>query len=152
MLITAHNDPNIANDDVLIRRINPIEHVVPDGNGGRRLSSKAISSSSKSPYGMSVDAMSLMIKAKIDVIAFVTSPKYTASVQFCVGAARSSGLFVGYDPLEKEGETPENPYHAEVWSNPDPSKDFSKKQKKDILKACKWLVELDDVSILGKTP
>lgn len=150
MSVTAHNDPNIADEDVLVRRINPIEHVVPDGSGGRRLSTKAFSSSTDAPYGMSVDAMRLMTSANVDVRAFVTTPKYTASVQFTAGVARTAGLDVGYHPLRKEGDAPANPYHAEVWSRPDPSKDFSKRQKKEILNRCEWFVELEGVSIPRK--
>ena len=127
-----------------------MEHVVDDGNGGKRLSTKAISSSSDAPFGMSVDALRLMTSANIDARAFVTTPKYTASVQFTAGVARTAGLDVGYHPLPKEGETPANPYHAEVWSRPNPSKDFSKKQKKDILDKCEWFVGLMGVSIPRK--
>ncbi|MTE01678.1 hypothetical protein GIY56_15420 [Paracoccus sp. YIM 132242] len=150
MPVIAYNDADIVDRDVLIRRINPAEHVVPDGNGGQRLSTKAISSSSTAPYGMSVDAMQLMEIANIDVREFVTCPKYVASVQFSAGVARSAGLLVGYHPLEKDGDAPANPYHAEVWSHPDPSRDFSKRQKKDILNTCEWFVALDGVSIPRK--
>jgi hypothetical protein len=152
-VVIAYNDQCISDEDVFVRRINPHEHLVRDEiTGGLRLSTKAISSSSISPFGMSVDSLALMTSAGIDVIAFVTSPKYTAAVQFSAGVARAAGLWVGYDPLPKDGENPENPFHAEVWSQPDPSKDFSKRQKRDILNECEWLVPVEGVRIPRKEP
>lgn len=133
---------------MLIRRINPAEHVVPDENrGGLRLSTKAFSSSSEPPYGMSVDLLRLMSSAGVDPKLFVTNPKYTASVQFSAGAARTTGLWVGLDPLEKDGNNPANPFHAEVWSQPKPEKKFTKSQQRWLLNACQWFVEIPRVQI-----
>ena len=133
---------------MLIRRINPVEHVVPDENRGYlRLSTKAFSSSSEMPYGMSVDVLNLMTRAGVDPKLFVTTPKFTASVQFTAGTARTAGLWVGFDPLEKEGNNPENPYHAEVWSQPRPEKKFTKSQQRSMLNSCQWFVEIPGVQI-----
>jgi hypothetical protein len=144
----AHDNPAISNEEILIRRINPREHVVPDGNrGGFRISSKAFSSSSTSPYGMSVDVLGLMQQAGINPQEFVTTPKYSASVKFSVGAARTVGLWVGYDPLEESDSTAANPYHAEVWSYPDPARPFKGSQQNALLRSSDWFVEIPGVSL-----
>lgn len=149
MPVEAHDDPKIGTEELLIRRINPVEHVVKDENiGGYRLSTKAFSSSSEAPYGMSVDSLGLMVKAGINPKDFVTNPKYTASVQFTAGAARAANLWVGYDPLDEDGSNPANPYHAEVWSQPNPAQRFTKGQQRALMKACEWFVEIPEVKIV----
>lgn len=148
MAVAAHDAPHINAEEVLIRRVNPTEHVVSDENlGGFRLSTKAFSSSSEPPYGMSVDVLGLMTKAGIDPRSFVTTPKYTASVQFSAGAARTAGLWVGYHPLEKDGTNAANPYHAEVWSQPRPERKFTKGQQRALMNSCDWFVEISGVHI-----
>lgn len=149
MPVQAHDDAGIGPDEVLIRRINPAEHVVPDENiGGYRLSTKAFSSSSQPPYGMSVDVLGLMLVAGISPQDFVTSPKYIASVKFTAGAARATGLWVGFDPILDDGINLANPYHAEVWSQPNPAQKFTKSQQRALMKASDWFVAIPDVEIV----
>ena len=141
-MVEAHDNADIADDETLIRRIDPENHFSWDHDRqAQRLSTKAFSSSSQPPYGMSVDVLGLMRSAQIDPVAFVTSPKYTGSVAFPAGVARGVGMRVGYDPLDATATDPANPYHAEIWGNPKPEK-FSKAQQKALMSACNWFVEI----------
>ena len=127
------NDPEIADDDTLIRRVNPEHHFTMDRNSGKtRLSSKAFSASSPSlGGGMSIDIANKILDAGLDLKTFVTTPKYIASVKFKASAARGVGLLVGSSP------TDDNPYHGEVWS-PDRGR-FKSSQQRALLNACQWL-------------
>lgn len=143
MSVVPHDAPDIANEDILLRRIIPSEHLVPDGNTGQlRLSTKAFSPSSEENGGMSVDIEKFIIAANLDPKTFVTSPRFSGSVQFTAGSARSAGLLVGKDPL------PENPYHGEVWGNNKPNR-FSKGQQNILLRSSEWYVEIPE-AILKK--
>jgi hypothetical protein len=143
--VLPHDHAEILNEDRLIRRINPIEHVVPDGNTGRRrISTKAIQPSSEPNGGMSVDHERTICEAQLNPTSFVTTPVYTGSIAFGAGVVRAInvGLRVGYDPIPGE-----NDFHCEVWG-PDPRPNrFSKGQQRAILAASAWFVEIQDTSI-----
>jgi hypothetical protein len=150
-MVEAHDDPNIESVEVLIRRIDKDHHLSWDHDlQSWRISTKAFSSSTSPPYGMSVDVLGLIQKANIDPLKFVTSPKYTGSVKLSVGSVRSVGLRVGYDPLEATAALPANPYHAEVWGSPKPDK-FSKSQQQALVDACDWFVAIPGVAIVRST-
>lgn len=139
--IAPHDHDEIANDDFLIRRIDPKQHVVQDDNlNCRRLSSKAFQPSSEEGGGMSVDIEKLIQSDGLDPPTYVASPKYMGSIRFTAGAARAVNLLVGYDPL------PENPYHGEVWGESKPNR-FSRTQQKAICAASEWLVAISGVEI-----
>ncbi|MGH0263279.1 hypothetical protein NKY45_17595 [Sinorhizobium meliloti] len=139
--VEPHDHPEIADEDTLIRRIDPSQHVVHDENRNcMRLSSKAFQPSSEEGGGMSVDIEKLMIGDEVEPAAYVTNPKYLGSIRFPAGAARAEKLRVGYDPL------PENPYHGEVWGETRPNR-FSRTQQKAICGASNWLVQITDVEI-----
>ncbi|UIY25900.1 hypothetical protein LZK76_10915 [Rhizobium leguminosarum] len=140
--VTPHDHEEIANDDLLIRRIDPKQHVVPDENlNCRRLSSKAFQPSSHEGGGMSVDIQKLIESEGLDPAIYTTSPKYLGSIRFTAGAARAANLLVGYDPL------PENPHHGEVWGENRPNR-FSRTQQKAICAASTWLVSVPGVLIV----
>ena len=108
-MVVPYDDPNIGNEEVLIRRINFEQHVVPDENpGGQRISSKANSPSPEPNGGMSVDILGLMESDGIDSKEFVTTPVFTGSVAFKANVARDLDLLVGSEPIK------DNPYHGEV--------------------------------------
>jgi hypothetical protein len=107
-IVTPHDHPDLTSDDVVVHRISEL-WVVQD-KGVTRLTSMAFKPSTRGKYpGMSVDIAKSIDMAGLDLVATVTSPKYTASIQFVVGDLRGAGLQVGYEP------TDENPHHGEVW-------------------------------------
>ncbi len=139
--IKPHNHNEIVPEGLLIRRIDPAQHLVHDENRNcTRISTKAFQPSSELNGGMSVDLNQLMQAASIDAAKFVTTPKHVGSVSFTAGAARSEKLLVGYDPLE------DNRYHGEVWGDTKPNK-FSKAQSKALISACTWFVKIPNVEI-----
>jgi len=140
-----YDEDEISNEDIIIRRVNPNEHIVPDHNtGGERISSKLFSPSSDHNGGMSVDLLKLMDENGVNAHEFVTTPVFTGSVAFSADAARSCGLWIGFHPLEN------NPYHGEVWRPPPPCGRFSKGQKRALMKSSTWFVELEGVTIPEK--
>jgi hypothetical protein len=140
--VTPHDHNEILNEDVLIRRIDPVQHVVPDENrGGKRISSKAFQPSSSPTGGMSVDIERLIVESGQDSKQFVTTPKFTGSVAFAVGVARSASLLVGFDPLE------DNPFHGEVWGKARPNR-FTGSQTTTLRNAASWYVAIDGVDII----
>lgn len=141
MPVDPYDEDQIDENDVVIRRINPRQHVVWDDNlGRRRVSSKAFSPSSRSNGGMSVDIEALIVADGHDPHEYVTTPIFTGSVALRAGDARALQLRIGYDPL------PDNPYHGEVWGSSRPNR-FSRRQKNGLIAASTWYVELKDVAI-----
>lgn len=141
MSAEPYDEDQIKADDIIIRRINPVQHVVWDDNRGRyRVSSKAFTPSSGQNHGMSVDVEALIVADGHDPKEYVTTPIFTGSVAFSAVAARALDLILGFDPI------PENPYHGEVWGNCRPNR-FSKRQKDGLKAASAWYVELEDVDL-----
>lgn len=140
-MVEPYDEPRLLATDLVIRRVDPENHVVPDENaGGYRISSKLYEPSSSGSRGMSIDVHKLIVEAGIDPRQFVTTPKFRGSVSFRVEAARDTGLVVGYEAI------PENAYHGEVWRCGD-KRDFTRRQKKDLQAAAEWFVELPGVSL-----
>jgi hypothetical protein len=136
-----YDDPEISDQDRIIRRLNPAQHIVPDHNTGRdRVSSKLFSPSSEPNGGMSVDFPKLMERDGVVVEEFVTTPVFTGSVVFPAWAVRSVDLWVGYEPISG------NPYHGEVWRVP-PARNFTNAQKKALMRASEWFVEIPGADI-----
>lgn len=139
MTVDPYDDINILGTDLLIRRIDPKQHIISDENlGCLRISSKAFHPSSEPNGGLSVDVKSIIDAAGIDAKLYVTNPKQIGSVAFRTAAARAVELIVGFDP------EPDNPYHGQVWGN------FSRSQEKALLNAIEWFVEIPDVKITRK--
>jgi len=142
-----YDEPNIKGDDTIIRRINPVQHVIFDENTGcNRLSSKAFSPSSALNGGMSVDFLGLMEDGGVVAHEFVTTPVFTGSVAFSADAARNANMWVGYDPIKDDPNFPDNPFHGEIWGNPKPNR-FTTAQKRALRQASEWFVEIPDVTI-----
>jgi hypothetical protein len=136
-----YDENDISPDQTIIRRINPVQHIVRDDNRGcNRVSSKAFSPSSGKNGGMSVDIETKIVEAELDPQKYVTTPIFTGSVSFLASAARALGLWIGYEPI------PETPYHGEVWGTPKPNR-FRKSQKNRLHGACDWYVPLEGVEI-----
>jgi hypothetical protein len=91
-LLGNRDDPSISDDEYLIRRVDPVYHVVDDPKvqGGRRLSSSLYSASSGDGEGMSIDIQSSIEAAGLNAAEFVTSPKYLGSVRFFASVARQA--------------------------------------------------------------
>lgn len=141
MSVEPYDDPEISDADDVVRRVNPVEHVVPDQNsGGRRLSTKAFSESSSGSQGMSVDLPKMIEEAGVDVETFVTTPVYTGSVKIRARSIRDQDLSVGKEPLI------ENPYHGEVWRI-GAARRFTNGQKKRLRESACWFVEIEGVNV-----
>jgi hypothetical protein len=141
-IVEPHDHDEIQNEDLIIRRICPANHVVYDGNRGKdRLSTKAFKPSSGVKDGMSIDIKLLIENDNLAPAEYVTTPVFTGSVEFTAITARDAGLWVGFDPLE------ENPYHGEVWGAARANK-FTTTQSKHIQNNSNWLVPLDGVDIV----
>lgn len=141
MAVQPYDEDDLTCEDILIRRVNPDQHVVFDENTGKwRTSSKLFSPSSGPNDGMSIDIQKLIERDDLNVQDFVSNPTYTGSIFFDVGSARNAGLRVGYDPIH------ENPYHGEVWGTDKPNK-FTRSQKRALIRSSAWLVEIQDVDI-----
>lgn len=135
-----HDHQDIEPNDTLIRRVNPIHHVVDDDNRKcRRLSSKLMKPTGG---GMSVDHERSIQEDQKDPVEFVRTPVYTGAVAILALHARGVGLRVGYEPVLG------NPYHCEVWgADPRPDK-FTNAQTKALFAACGWYIPLDGVEII----
>lgn len=133
-LTIPHDDETILPNDLIIRRINPDQHMVMVQNEGRRrLSSKAFSPSSGEHGGMSVDAEKLIRERGQDPHVFVTTPVFTCSVWFTARTIRELGLMIGYEPI------PENYAHAEVWGGTRPNR-FTGSQQRSLREQAQWYV------------
>jgi hypothetical protein len=148
MVVEPYDEKDIKDDDVIIRRVDPAQHVVPDENtGGQRTSSKLFTPSSGPNAGMSIDVLKLMDNDGIDPKEFVTTPKYTGSISFMASAAREVDLRIGYDPIKDMAGFDDNPYHGEVWASGPNLKKFKSNQKRALASASSWFVELPGVEI-----
>ena len=138
-MTTPHNDPSIASSDRLIRGITD-DHIVPEGTGGHRLSSKAFRASSKHyGFGMSV-FIEKLIHANSKTVAEVVLDDFIGCVAFTAGDARALGLSVVQTPL------PENPYHGDVWRIRDgKAVGFTRPQKRGLKQQAVWVVEIPGV-------
>jgi len=137
--VEPYDEEEIDSTGTIIRRINPIQHVVWDDNRkSHRISTKAFSPSSGKNGGMSVDIESLIINNGCDPKEYVTTPTFTGSVSFFAGDARKLDLVIGYDPIS------ENLFHGEVWGSKRPSR-FSNSQKRRLMAISKWYVKLENI-------
>lgn len=107
-VVVSHDDPDILDDDGLIRYIHPSQVIKDKHRGCKRLSSGAFSPSSTPPHGMSVDLERPMVEAESDNLAKLPDTDYGA-VRLIAGDMRELNHKVGSNPM------PNNPYHGEVW-------------------------------------
>jgi len=144
------DDSTIAENEIVIRRLNPVHcRVWDDDLKCYRLSTAAFSASKEPPHGMSVDFLDLIAAAGQDPRKFVPNPRFSGSVTFTVQEARAAGLHLCRDPLEATTTEPANPFHGEVWgSAPDR---ISRGQRNALLRVCQWLVQLPEVKIVRPT-
>ena len=148
MVVDPYDERGIGANDEIIRRINPVYHVVWDKNRQRnRISSIAFNKSSGPHNGMSVDVEALMIAVGVDPKVFVTTPVYTGSVAFPAGAIRALDLWIGYEPIKDVAGVVDNPYHAEVWTK-EAKRSFSEAQKSGLARLARWYVEIPEVDII----
>jgi hypothetical protein len=139
--MAPYDELSLLADDIIIRRINPNQHIVRDQNTGRdRISSKAFSPSSGLQGGMSVDIEKLIVAAGLDARRFVTAPIWTGSVSFVASQVRALDMWIGFDPL------PQNVHHAEVWRAPDGGT-FTGTQKRGLQRAAVWYVAIPNTDL-----
>ncbi|QND60412.1 hypothetical protein [Mesorhizobium huakuii] len=137
--VEPHDHPEILDADTLIRRVNPVHHVVSDENRNcLRLSSKLMKPQGG---GMSVDHERSILEEGKDPVAFVRTPVFVGAVQFQAPDARAVSLRIGYDPVEG------NPYHCEVWGTPPRADKFTAAQEKTLLNTCGWYIPIEGVEI-----
>lgn len=143
-----YDEREIGNDDIIIRRIDPRQHVVWDHDRNcERVSTKAFQASTKLNSGMSVDIEKMIQRDGINPREWVTSPRFKGSVFFLAEVARNLGLRLGYEPVEADGNVAANPYHGEVWGPEEKPFKFTQSQQKGIHAAVEWYVELEGISI-----
>lgn len=148
MSVEPYDDFEIDDDDPIIRRVDPDQHLVRDENSGEmRISSKLFSPSSGPLGGMSVDLLRLIEEAGLHAQDFVTTPVFRGSISFSAGSVREAGLRVGRNPLVGIAGVPDNPFHGEVWGPPARPNRFTNTQKRAILEAAEWFVELQGVKL-----
>ena len=137
-----YDEEEILGGHLVVRRVNPVQHVVNDENTGRvRISSKLYSKSRGPRDGMSVDLPELMKDDDVVPEEFVVTPEFTGAVAFPASVARRVDLMVGYDPIPET-----NPYHGEVWRK-DEGRDFSRSQKRELQSNAEWFVTLPEVAL-----
>jgi hypothetical protein len=132
--VIPYDCDDIDGIDVVIRRISE-EQMVPDGKGGRRVSSMAFKKSSGPNGGMSVDIEKLIVEADIRPKEYVTTPRWMGSVRFSAKTLRDEGFMIGWDPKDH------NPYHGEVWGSFTPSK------VKRLQQLAAWYVPIEGVHL-----
>lgn len=142
MPVAPYNEERIGDDDIIIRRINPDQHIIWDENRNKlRISSKAYNKSSGLRDGMSVDIEALIAAAGVNPKAYVTTPVFTGSVAFLAGKVRALGFWVGYEPIK------ENPFHGKVWAKTE-KRNFSDSEKRRLAGLATWYVTLPGVDIV----
>ena len=133
------DDPDLLDDDLLIRRIDPENHLTTcHDTNSKKISTKAFCASSGLNGGMSVDIPKHMQAESVDPYEYVTTPKYVGSVVFSAGSARGVELVAAHDPIE------DNPYHGQVWRQGSSTR-FTTRQKRCLLEASSWFVPIPDV-------
>ena len=137
--LPPYDDAEIADDDLVIRRIHPRQVIFDHNTGFYRVSTGAFSPSSEPHFGMSVDVKSSIESVGAIPAEHVRDPKHVGAVEFAASVPRSNGLVVGKAPL------PENEHHGEVWRVG--QKRFSRTQQKAFLENCVWLIEIDSVKL-----
>jgi len=148
MEVDPYDEPDLDGEDVVIRRVNPDQHLVKDESTGKlRTSSKLFTPSSGPKGGMSVDVLKLIESDGLDPREFVTTPVFIGSVAFKARAARDAGLRIGYEPIVDVPGVDDNPYHGEVWGGQEKPNRFSRGQKRELAAASTWFVALPDVEI-----
>ena len=138
--VLEHDHDDILDEDGIIRRIDPNNHVVadPKSETGYRISSLLL----KQTGGVSVDLMRPMLEDNVDCEKFVTTPKYLGSIVLEAKALRSASFKIGYDPVpENDPIDLENPYHGLLWGK------VSSQKIKELIRNSSWLVPIDGVTL-----
>lgn len=138
--VVPHDHDGILGTDGILRKVTE-HHLVPDGNGGRRVSSMLLKISSPTE-GISVD-LERLIKAdgkdpRVQIM--LPPPAAIGAVQFLAQDFRNESLMVGYDPIYDD-PIRVNPYHGQIWGS------MTSKKIKQLLRLAQWCVEIPDVTL-----
>ena len=138
--VLPHDHDEILPDHGIIRRVSE-KQVVKRADGRRTLSTLAFKPSTSGEYpGLSVDIEDWIREANKEPKEFVTTPRWVGSVRFTAGALRHEECRVGWDPLEKEGSLPANPFHGEVW-------DIDREKQTRLQEIAAWYVPIAGVDV-----
>jgi hypothetical protein len=140
--VVPHDHPDLSNGNRLIRRVSN-EYVVPDGNGGRRLSSAVFKHDPRQGH-LSVDSEKCITDLPEEPIAYVTSPVWIGALILTVDQFRSVNK--PQKPAEqwKIGmvPVPGNDCHAGVWGK------ITQGKSNDLQRLSQWLVAIPGVEKL----
>jgi hypothetical protein len=107
--VAPHDHPGILNEHELIRGV-PELHYVPDGKGGRKLSSALFEADAANDEGISFNLKTHLEADQIDPVNFTHQRgNFVAVAIVPVNTVRAANMQVGYDP------EPDNAYHAQAW-------------------------------------
>lgn len=130
--VVPHNDPEILDNDRLIRLVNPTHHVVWDANQQVHRISSALFNPSSSNAGVSVEIEPLLVADGISIATRV--PSGWGAVSLNAGDARVINLDVGKHPLSGNQPGAPNPYHGEIWGV------RSRASKRHLVEKAIWIV------------
>ncbi|WP_332855474.1 hypothetical protein [Duganella sp. S19_KUP01_CR8] len=138
--VTPHDHDGIHDTDGILRKVTE-HHLVPDGKGGRRLSSLLLKISSPTT-GISVDLEQLILDDGLDpqVQIMLPPPAAIGAVRFIARDFRQETLMIGFDPIYDD-PIRVNPYHGQIWG------DMTQGKIKRLLRQAQWFVEISDVMI-----
>lgn len=132
--VLPHDHEEILDDHRVIRCISPL-HIAKTVEGRLYIASFAYQASAEPGGGMSIDIETLMAEYGLEPHQLIDGSVYIGAVRFVVGALRSRGFQVGYDPLE------DDLCHGEVWGR------FSNGDKKYLKMTAEWAVPIDGVDL-----
>jgi hypothetical protein len=107
----------IADDDILLRRIHPLQVVMDENTGRARPSSGAF----KDP-SMSVDSEQLLTAASLDHSFCLRNDPNHSLVSFRAEVARGLGMDVNHTPIVSNIAVEANPAHVDVVGKKSPGK------------------------------
>lgn len=135
--VTPYDDPDIGDDQLLIRRI-PSQALHPNSDGSYRVSSGGFSPTSRGRdfyCGMSVDLQSDLLANGTDSADPSYHPEVKVIMSLKVGEIRREvpKLLIGHDPK------PDNPAHCNVWGVSTPG------NKRVLLRLANWIRRPENV-------
>lgn len=140
--VLPHDHPELAGANRIIRRVSG-EYVVPDGNGGQRLSSAVFKHDPRQGH-LSIDSEKCILDAQKDPGAYVTSPVWTGALVISVGRVREVNKPKKPEETWKIGmvHVDHNPCHAGIWGK------ITQGQSNELQRRSDWLVPIAGVQKL----
>lgn len=138
--ILPHDHPDLAGGNRIIRRVSD-EYVVPDSDGGQRLSSAVFKHDPRQGH-LSLDSEKCILAANQDPAAYVISPVWMGALVISVEHFRSVDQYKKPSEAWKIGMVPvaDNPCHAGVWGK------ITQGQSNQLQRRSQWLVSIPGVA------